>query len=165
MQSKGMKAILPGTFDPPTNGHLNLIERAAGLYDKLIVVVADNISKKCLFTGEERMEMLRELLAPYPNVEVMAWNGLVVDCARQQGVQVMIRGVRALVDFGYEFELAMTNKALYPELEVLFMPTDPHYFVLRSSAIKEMAAFGADISSMVPRSVAEKLISRVKMLT
>ncbi len=165
MQSKGMRAILPGTFDPPTNGHLNLIERAAGLYDKLIVVVADNISKKCLFSGKERMEMLRDLLAPYPNVEVIAWHGLIVDCARQQGIQVMIRGVRALVDFGYEFELAMTNKALYPELEVLFMPTDPHFFVLRSSAIKEMAAFGADISSMVPRSVAEKLISRVKMLT
>jgi pantetheine-phosphate adenylyltransferase len=165
MKNKSNKAILPGTFDPPTNGHLNLIQRSADLFGKLVVVVADNISKKCLFTGEERLNMLKELLVDYPNVEVVSWNGLVVDYARAHNIQVMVRGVRALVDFGYEFELAMTNKALYPELEVLFMPTDPHYFVLRSSAIKEMAAFGADISSMVPRIVAEKLISRVKLLT
>jgi len=111
------------------------------------------------------MAMLRDILEPFPNVRVVSWNGLVVDYARKEGINVMIRGVRALVDFGYEFELAMTNKQLYPNLEVLFMPTDPNYFVLRSSAIKEMAAFGADISTMVPKSVAEKLRSRVKLLT
>ncbi len=160
-----VKAMLPGTFDPPTNGHLNLIERAAQLFETLDVVVADNISKKCLFTAKERMEMLHEMLTPYDNVRVVSYGGLVVDYARKEHITVMIRGVRALVDFGYEFELAMTNKQLNPELEVLFMPTDPHYFVLRSSAIKEMAAFGADISTMVPRSVAEKLRSKVEMLT
>ncbi|MHC1693284.1 MAG: pantetheine-phosphate adenylyltransferase [Sphaerochaetaceae bacterium] len=164
-QNKHLKAMLPGSFDPPTNGHLNLIERCAKLFDSVVVVVADNVSKKCLFTAQERTDMLRQLLKTYDNVEVVIWNGLVVEYARQNDIQVMVRGVRALVDFGYEFELAMTNKQLYPELEVLFMPTDPHYFVLRSSAIKEMAAFGADVSSMVPRLVAEKLISRVKMLT
>jgi len=165
LEGNPIRAMLPGTFDPPTNGHLNLIERSARLFGHLDIVVADNTSKKCLFTGEERMTMLREILEPFPNVRVVSWNGLVVDYARKEGINVMIRGVRALVDFGYEFELAMTNKQLYPNLEVLFMPTDPNYFVLRSSAIKEMAAFGADISTMVPKSVAEKLRSRVKLLT
>ena len=159
-----IKAMLPGTFDPPTNGHLNLIERSSRLFGSLDVVVADNIGKRCLFTAQERMEMLREMLVPFSNVRVVSFNGLVVDYARKEGITVMVRGVRALVDFGYEFELAMTNKQLYPELEVLFMPTDPVYFVLRSSAIKEMAAFGADISTMVPKSVAEKLRSRVKVV-
>ena len=159
-----IKAMLPGTFDPPTNGHLNLIERSSRLFGSLDVVVADNIGKRCLFTAQERMEMLREMLVPFSNVRVVSFNGLVVDYARKEGITVMVRGVRALVDFGYEFELAMTNKQLYPELEVLFMPTDPVYFVLRSSAIKEMATFGADVSTMVPKSVAEKLRSRVKVV-
>ncbi|MDD2296573.1 MAG: pantetheine-phosphate adenylyltransferase [Sphaerochaetaceae bacterium] len=157
-----IKAMLPGTFDPPTNGHLNIIERSARLFSQLDIVVADNISKKCLFSGEERMAMLREMLQAYPHVRVVAWDGLVADYAKKEGVDVMIRGVRALVDFGYEFELAMTNKQLNPDLEVLFMPTDPNYFVLRSSAIKEIAAFGADISTMVPKSVAEKLKSKLE---
>ncbi len=162
---KPLRAMLPGTFDPPTNGHVNMIERAARLFESVVVVVADNVSKKCLFTADERMSMLRQILAEHPNVEVALWNGLIVDYARQHDVAVMIRGVRALVDFGYEFELAMTNKQLYPELEVLFMPTDPKYFVLRSSAIKEMAAFGADVGKMVPKIVAEKLAARMKLLT
>lgn len=158
-------AMLPGSFDPPTLGHLNIILRAASLYGKLYVVVADNIQKKCLFSAEERRGMLAELLAEHKNVEVFVWQGLVVDFARNHNIGVMIRGVRALVDFGYEFELAMTNKQLFPELEVLFMPTDPHYFLLRSSAIKEMAAYGADITSMVPPLVAENMRNRVKLLT
>lgn len=162
--AKTIRAMLPGTFDPPTNGHLNLIERSARLFESLDVVVADNISKKCLFTAQERMDMLREMLKPYGNVRVVSFGGLVVDYARKERINVLIRGVRALVDFGYEFELAMTNKQLYPELEVLFMPTDPIYFVLRSSAIKEMAAFGADVSTMVPKSVAEKLRSRINVV-
>lgn len=157
--------MLPGTFDPPTNGHLNIIERSARLFEHVVVVVADNKSKKCLFSAQERMDMIRQMLSGFPHVDVVCWEGLIVDYAKQEGINVMIRGVRALVDFGYEFELAMTNKQLYPQLEVLFMPTDPNYFVLRSSAIKEMASFGADVSSMVPPVVAEKLKSRVGMLT
>ena len=164
-ESHLVKAILPGTFDPPTNGHLNLIERSARLFSSLDVVVADNISKKCLFSAEERMDMLSELLQPLSNVKVVSYGGLIVDYARKEQISVMIRGVRALVDFGYEFELAMTNKQLNPQLEVLFMPTDPNYFVLRSSAIKEMASFGADISTMVPPSVAKRLRSKIKLLT
>ncbi len=157
-----IKAMLPGSFDPPTNGHLNLIERSAKLFSQLDVVIADNIAKKCLFSGDERLKMLKVLLGHIDNVNVVIWNGLIVDYAAKEGIQVMIRGVRALVDFGYEFELAMTNKQLLPSLEVMFMPTDPNFFVLRSSAIKEMAAFGADISSMVPHLVAKELKEKIK---
>ncbi len=157
--------MLPGSFDPPSNGHIDIIERSAALYDKLFVVVADNVQKKPLFTPVERMEMLRQILVKHPNIEVVSYQGLVVDFARTHGVGVMIRGVRALVDFGYEFELAMTNKQLNPDLEVLFMPTSPKYFQLRSSAIKEMAAYGADISPMVPPLVVEMMRKRIKLLT
>lgn len=150
-------AMLPGTFDPPTLGHLDIITRSAALYDELYVVIADNIAKKTLFSALERKAMLEEILKDYGNIQVLCWQGLVVDFARKYDVGVMIRGVRALVDFGYEFELAETNKQLCPEVEILFMPTNPNFFLLRSSAIKEMAAFGADISSMVPQVVIDAL--------
>jgi pantetheine-phosphate adenylyltransferase len=152
-----LKAVFPGTFDPPTNGHLNLISRAAGIFEKLYVVVAVNQSKYCLFSAEERRRMMVDLLKEYKNVEVKLWDRLIVDFAGQYGAKVILRGVRALTDFSYEFELAMTNKGLKPELEIMFMPTDPQYFVLRSSAIKEIAAFDGDISSMVPSEVGAAL--------
>ncbi|NCB01058.1 MAG: pantetheine-phosphate adenylyltransferase [Spirochaetia bacterium] len=162
---QNVKAMLPGTFDPPTNGHINLIERTSRLFSTLDVVVAENINKVCVFNADERMKMLKELTSHLPNVNVMIHRGLIVDYAKKNNISVMVRGVRALVDFGYEFELAMTNKQLYPSLEVLFLPTDPKFFVLRSSAIKEMAAYGADISTMVPKIVSDLLTDRVKMLT
>ncbi len=163
MASKNI-AMLPGSFDPPTNGHIDIIERTAALYDKLFVVVADNVQKSCLFTAEERRDMLKEILKGYENIEVVIYPGLVVQFAQENRVGVMIRGVRALVDFGYEFELAMTNKQLNNALEVLFMPTSPKYFQLRSSAIKEMAAYGADISPMVPPLVVKMMGDRIKLL-
>ncbi|HOE83632.1 MAG TPA: pantetheine-phosphate adenylyltransferase [Sphaerochaeta sp.] len=165
MSDNNRTAMLPGSFDPPTNGHIDIIERSATLFEKLYVVVADNVQKMPLFTPVERMEMLRTILSDHKNIEVVSYRGLVVDFARAHGVGVMIRGVRALVDFGYEFELAMTNKQLNPDLEVLFMPTSPQYFQLRSSAIKEMAAYGADISPMVPPLVVEMMRKRIKLLT
>ncbi len=152
--------MFPGTFDPPTNGHLNLIRRAAGIFDSLYVVIAVNRGKSCLFNEDERLNMLKELLASYTNVELVLWDRLVVDFAAEMGIKVMLRGVRALADFSYEFELAMTNKGLSPELEIMFMPTDPKYFVLRSSAIKEIAEYGGDINAMVPPLVAEKIYQR-----
>jgi pantetheine-phosphate adenylyltransferase len=155
-----LKAMFPGTFDPPTNGHLNLIRRAAGIFDSLYVVIAVNRGKSCLFNEDERLNMLKELLASYTNVELVLWDRLVVDFAAEMGIKVMLRGVRALADFSYEFELAMTNKGLSPELEIMFMPTDPKYFVLRSSAIKEIAEYGGDINAMVPPLVAEKIYQR-----
>jgi len=162
---KIVQAMLPGTFDPPTNGHINLIERTSKLFGSLDVVVANNINKKCLFSAQERLDMLEELTSHLDNVHIVIHSGLIVDYARKNNISVMVRGVRALVDFGYEFELAMTNKQLNPNLEVLFLPTDPKFFVLRSSAIKEMAAYGADISTMVPKIVSELLTHRVKLLT
>lgn len=165
MKQSSKIAMLPGSFDPPTNGHIDIIERSASLYEKLYVVVADNVQKNCIFSAEERQEMLKVILKDHSNIEVVSYRGLVVQFAKEHGVGVMIRGVRALVDFGYEFELAMTNKQLNSELEVLFMPTSPKYFQLRSSAIKEMAAYGADISPMVPSLVVQLLRNRIKLLT
>lgn len=154
-------AMLPGSFDPPTLGHVNIIRRSAALYDKLYVVVANNIAKKYLFSAEERVEILKDIFEDCPSIEIVSYEGLVVDFARENNIGVMVRGVRALVDFGYEFELAMTNKQLLPSLEVLFMPTDPNYFLLRSSQIREMAAFGADVSTMVPSVVVEALKRKI----
>ncbi len=155
-----MIAMLPGSFDPPTLGHIDIIERSAKMYEKLYVVVSSNIQKNPLFTAQERKDMLQEILKKHQNIEVVIYDGLVVDFARKHKIKIMIRGVRALVDFGYEFELAMTNKQLYDELEVLFMPTSPNYFLLRSSAIKELAFYGADIETMVPPIVAKKIKER-----
>jgi pantetheine-phosphate adenylyltransferase len=155
-----MIAMLPGSFDPPTLGHIDIIERSAKMYEKLYVVVSSNIQKNPLFSAQERKEMLQEILKDHDNIEVVIYDGLVVDFARKHEIKIMIRGVRALVDFGYEFELAMTNKQLYDELEVLFMPTSPNYFLLRSSAIKELAFYGADIETMVPPIVAKNIKER-----
>ena len=155
-------AIFPGTFDPPTNGHLNLIARAASIFEQLHVVIAVNQAKQTLFSPEERLDMMRELLKSYNNVEVNLWYSLIVDYAVEHKAKVMLRGVRALADFGYEFELAMTNKELRPELEIMFMPTDPKYFVLRSSAIKEIAMYDGDLSTMVPPQVADALRDKLR---
>lgn len=157
------EAFFPGSFDPPTLGHINIIKRAAKLYKKFHVVIASNPSKQSLFSAQERYELLVELTKPFGNVEVHIWNDLIVSFAKKQNVSLMIRGVRALADFEYEFELAMTNKLLYPELEILFMPTDPKYFVLRSSAIKEIAQFGGNIETMVPKTVAKAILEKMKI--
>ena len=151
------KAMFPGTFDPPTKGHINIIERAAALFDELYVVIADNIAKKCLFTTEERKAMIEESLPDVENMKVMVHQGLTVDFAAKHGIDVIVRGVRAMNDFSYEFELAMTNKMLNPDVDVVFIPTDPQYFLIRSSQIKEMAEFGADFSPMVPEPVRSRL--------
>lgn len=154
-------AVLPGTFDPPTNGHLNLIHRASRIFDRLHVVIAVNPTKECLFSGDERVDLMRELVDDCDNVEVHVWDKLIVQFMREVGANVIVRGVRALADFGYEFELAMTNKSLSPEIETIFMPTDPKYFYLRSSAIKEIAMLGGDISTMIPKAVADALKRRL----
>jgi pantetheine-phosphate adenylyltransferase len=151
------KVLLPGTFDPPTNGHLNILKRAARLFDAVQVVIAVNPTKRYLFNAEERIAMMQELAEGLPNVTVSAWNGLIVDFADRIGIHVIVRGVRALADFDYEFELSLMNKSLNPKIETIFMPTDQKYSVIRSSTIKEIAAFGGDISGMVPRNVAKAL--------
>ena len=161
-------AMLPGTFDPPTIGHLDIIERCAALYERMYVVIADNITKKTLFTAQERKEMLQKILKNHKNIQVEIWSGLVVDFAKKNDVGVIVRGVRAMNDFGYEVELAMTYKQMLPDVEVLFIPTNPKYFLIRSSSIKEMAVFGADISKMVPKTVLDAVNDKLntsKVLT
>jgi pantetheine-phosphate adenylyltransferase len=151
------KAVFPGSFDPPTLGHLNIIERASSLFDELAVVVAENRQKKYLFTAQERLEMILELVKPRKNVKCSIWDSLVVDFMKQENIRLLVRGVRGMDDFSYEFELSMMNKALSPNIETIFMTTDPRYIVLRSSSIKELASFRGDVSLMVPPLVAEAL--------
>lgn len=152
---------MPGSFDPPTNGHLNLIERAVKIYDHLDIVVAHNSQKAYTFDAEERLDMMKALTKKWETVHVHVWDRMIVEFAREVGARIMIRGVRALSDFSYEFELSMLNKGLDPEVETIFMPTDAQYFVLRSSAIKELVRLGGDVSSMVPPEVEERLRHKI----
>jgi pantetheine-phosphate adenylyltransferase len=152
-----MKAAFPGSFDPPTSGHINIIRRAAAIFDELIVVVAENKQKKYLFSAEERASMVRELVKDQKNVSVTVCGCLIVDFLREKNIKLLIRGVRGLEDFSYEFELSMMNRTLDPEIETIFMTTDPEYFVIRSSSIKELASFKGNLHGMVPALVAEAL--------
>lgn len=154
-----VKAVFPGTFDPPTKGHINLIKRGAALFDTLDVVIAVNTNKMPLLTPEERMELLSESVKDLSGVKVTLCNKLIVDYAVENDIKVILRGIRNVADFGYEFELSMMNKQLKSSIETIFLPTDPKYFVLRSSSIKELLNFHADISGMVPAHV-EKLLKR-----
>ena len=152
-----LKAAFPGSFDPPTLGHLNIIGRAAGIFDALLVVIAENRQKKYLFSADERITMLCKLTEQYGNVAIAVCDSLIVDFLRQQGVKILVRGVRGMEDFSYEFELSMMYKALDPGIETVFLSTDPEYLVLRSSSIKEIASFQGNVSGMVPPLVAEAL--------
>jgi pantetheine-phosphate adenylyltransferase len=156
------KVLLPGTYDPPTNGHLNILRRASRLFDAVQVVIAVNPSKAYLFGADERLSMMTELAQGLPNVTVSTWNGLIVDFADRIGVHVIVRGVRALADFDYEFELSLMNRSLNPRIETIFLPTDQKYSVIRSSAIKDIATFGGDISGMVPPNVAKALHEKLR---
>ena len=154
-------AIFAGTFDPPTYGHLNIIERAKNTFDELHVVVALNKGKNCLFTSDERLSMLQHLTGQWDNVKVNIWDKLIVDYAKEHKAKILVRGVRNIGDFSYEFDLALMNRGLAADIETVFIPTDPKYFILSSSSIKELALFGGDISTMVPPLVAEKLAEKI----
>ncbi|MDR2747316.1 MAG: pantetheine-phosphate adenylyltransferase [Treponema sp.] len=152
-----LKAAFPGSFDPPTLGHINIIQRAASIFDELVVVVAENRQKKYLFSAEERVSMIKELVMDRKNVMVETCDTLIVEFLRRRDIRLLVRGVRGVDDFSYEFELSMMNKALNSRIETIFMTTDPEYFVLRSSSIKELASFHGDVTGMVPPVVAEAL--------
>lgn len=156
-------AIFAGTFDPPTYGHLNIIERAKNIFDELHVVVALNKGKNCLFTSDERLNMLQNLTGQWDNVKVSIWDKLIVDYAKEHKAKILVRGVRNIGDFSYEFDLALMNRGLAADIETVFIPTDPKYFILSSSSIKELALFGGDISTMVPPLVAEKLAQKINL--
>lgn len=146
-------AVYPGSFDPCTNGHLDIIDRSAQLFDKVIVAVLTNSSKAPVFTVSERMELLKTVTAEYPNVEVCSFSGLLVDFLRKIDAKVVIKGIRAVSDFEYEFQMALTNKALYPELETLFMHSSQEYMFLSSSVVKEVAKYGGSLDGLVPNEV------------
>ncbi|MDR2181218.1 MAG: pantetheine-phosphate adenylyltransferase [Treponema sp.] len=152
-----LKAAFPGSFDPPTMGHLNIIQRAARIFDRLEVIVAENRDKKYLFSAEERIAMIRALVRDHGNVSVGLCTGLVVDHLEKRGISLLLRGIRGEGDFAYEFGISVMNRALNRRIETVFMPTDPEYLVVRSSAIKEVASFGGDVSAMVPPLVADAL--------
>jgi len=152
-----MKAAFPGSFDPPTSGHINIIQRAASIFDELVVIVAENKQKKYLFSAEERASMMKELVKDKKNISVAVCESLIVDFLRKMNINLLVRGVRGLEDFSYEFDLSMMNRTLDPEIETIFMTTDPEYFVIRSSSIKELASFHGDLHGMVPPLVAKAL--------
>jgi len=152
-----LKAAFPGSFDPPTSGHINIIKRAASIFGELAVVVAENKQKKYLFSAEERASMIRELVKDQKNVTVTVCDCLIVDYLRKNNIKLLVRGVRGLEDFSYEFELSMMNKTLDSDIETIFMTTDPEYFVIRSSSIKELASFNGNLHGMVPPLVAKAL--------
>jgi pantetheine-phosphate adenylyltransferase len=150
-------AVYPGSFDPITNGHLDLIQRALKIFDRIIVAVATNAFKKSLFTIEERVEMVRESLAVYPMVTIDTFDGLLVNYAKSQNARAILRGLRAVTDFEYEFQLAMMNRRLEPAIETVFLMTGLRWVFLSSSILKEAAVHGGDIEGMVPENVFHKL--------
>ena len=156
-----MKAVYPGSFDPVTSGHLDIVERAAGVFDRLVVAVATNLDKEPLFTVEERVEMLREACSHLDNVEVDYFHGLLVDYVSGQGAKVVIRGLRVLSDFDTEFQMALINKQLNKDVETFFIMTNAEHLFLSSRIVKELAAFGAPIEGLVPPGVAKRLIERL----
>lgn len=151
------KAVFPGSFDPPTFGHLNVIERASSLFNEIDVVVAVNPEKKYLFSAEERVEMLSELTEKFSNVHIHTWNSLIVNYAVKNNANVLLRGIRNATDFAYEFDLSLINHSLNSKIDTVFIPCEQKYVTIKSSSIKELARFGGDISQMVPDLVAEKL--------
>jgi pantetheine-phosphate adenylyltransferase len=154
-------AIYPGTFDPITNGHSDLIERAARLFDKVIVAVAENPGKGATFSLEERVALATEVLAGIDNVEVMGFNSLLVDFVHEQGAQVIMRGLRAVSDFEYEFQLAGMNRRLAPEIETLFLTPAEQYAYISASLVREIASHGGDVSSFVHAKVGAALRERI----
>lgn len=150
-------AVYPGSFDPTTNGHLDIIRRASKLVDKLIVGVLINPSKVSLFTVEERIEQIRQLTEDLPNVEVMSFSGLLVDFVRSVHSNIIIRGLRSGTDFENEFQMALINRTMANEIETLFITTSTNYLSVSSSTVKEIAMFGGNVEKMVPQTIKEDL--------
>ena len=154
------RAVCPGSFDPVTLGHLDVVERASALYDQVVVAVLINKKKSSLFTVEERIAMLRRAVEPFGNVVVDSFHGLVVDYCKDQDIPVIVKGLRAVSDFDYELQMAQMNHGL-AGVETLFMPTNPLYSFLSSSLVKEVATYGGDVSGLVPEPVNRALVERL----
>jgi pantetheine-phosphate adenylyltransferase len=157
-----VNALYPGTFDPPTNGHVDLIQRGSKLFDHLTVAILVNPVKNPLFTVEERVEMLEEVTAPLGNVSVATFDGLMVAFAREVGASAVLRGIRAISDYEHEFQMALMNRRLAPDVETVFLQPAGRYSFVSSRMVKEVFSFGGDISGLVPPNVVKKLRARIK---
>jgi pantetheine-phosphate adenylyltransferase len=156
-----VRALYPGTFDPPTNGHIDLILRGAKLFEHLVVAVLNNPGKDPLFSVEERVEMLKEATVALGNVSVSTFDGLMVEFARRQGASAVLRGIRAISDYEYEFQMALMNRRLAPEIETVFLQPAGRYSFVSSRMLKEVFSFGGDVSGLVPPNVLKRLRSRI----
>jgi pantetheine-phosphate adenylyltransferase len=157
-----IKAVYPGTFDPLTRGHEDLVRRAGTLFDSIVLAIADSKAKRPFFTVDERVAMAREVLADVKNVQVLGFSGLLTDFVRDQKARVVLRGLRAVSDFEYEFQLAGMNRHLYPEMETVFLtPSEQHMFI-SATLVREIAALGGDVSKFVHPMVAKRLKQKVK---
>ena len=155
-------AVYPGSFDPATYGHLDVIRRASVSFDRVVVGVLQNSAKSPLFSVEERVKMLKEVTKDLPNVEIMPFDGLLVDFAEQIGADVVIRGLRAITDFEYELQMSQTNQRMKPDIETMFLTTSIEYSYLSSTTVREIAAFGGDVSQFVPEAVEIALREKMK---
>ena len=156
------RGIYPGSFDPVTFGHLDIIERSAGIVDELIVAVLINSAKKSLFSVSERVKMLSELLEGHDNIKIESFDGLLVDYARSKEASIIVRGLRAVTDFEYELQIAQMNRTIYSEIDTIFLTTSLEYAYLSSSIVKEVASYGGDISHFVPESIIPKIYEKFK---
>jgi pantetheine-phosphate adenylyltransferase len=154
-------ALYPGTFDPPTNGHIDLIQRGAQIFDQLTVGILVNPVKNPLFTVEERLEMLEEVTGPFGNVTVATFDGLMVEFARRLGASAVLRGIRAISDYEHEFQMALMNRRLAPEVETVFLQPAGRYSFVSSRMVKEVFSFGGDVSGLVPPNVLKRLRERI----
>ncbi|MBQ1935591.1 MAG: pantetheine-phosphate adenylyltransferase [Clostridia bacterium] len=157
-------AVYPGTFDPCTNGHLSIIRRTAAVFDRVYVAILNNSGKNPLFSLEERIEYLKRITADIPNVEVECFSGLLIDYVHQKNAQVIIRGLRAVSDFEYEFQMALTNRKLAPDVETLFMATEARYSYLSSSIVKEVAALGGCLDDLVPECIRADIEEKINKM-
>ena len=155
------RAVCPGSFDPVTNGHIDIVSRASSLFDEVTVAVLVNKSKQSLFTVEERIDMLTEVCADFPNVRIDSFHGLLVEFCRERDIHAIVKGLRAVSDFDYELQMAQMNSSLAP-VETVFVPTSPEYSFLASSLVKEVATFGGDVSPLVPPLVLDRLTARLE---
>lgn len=153
-------AIYPGSFDPITNGHLDIIDRGSKIYDKLIVAVLVNVDKKCLFSIDERVELIKRVTKDLDNVEVLSFEGLLVDFAKLHNSKVILKGLRTMSDFEYEFQMALMNSKLNPDIETVFMMTSSAYSYVSSSSVKQVAKFGGSINGLVPEELIEEVMDK-----
>ena len=155
-------AVCPGSFDPVTLGHMDIIRRAARMFDRVVVVVLTNVSKKPLFSREERVDLLSRATAELPNVEIDCYDGLLADYMKLKKADVIVKGLRAMSDFEYEFQMALTNRQLNPEVETAFLTTTAEHMYLSSSLVKQVAAFNGDISGFVPACILDDILHKIE---